>query len=549
MARCTSVFVSKEHEDVAFVVFLLLVAARCLGIAPSVESATMLDDGSAPTVSVVTLVVERRRGSPSGTITGSARTVAAATTGAEQYAGSAPTKAGHSPRRSGKGCGYGGVGKSGRSSKDSQPRGDGSTAGEAADGAPGIEQVMHTLRAVNNGLAVAQLLALKQCEAEQTRTALRAIRPLRTQLKAAIESRDNLLKEHSAAVDGVQSLTAQLQARQSESEELATAVDHLLETMPGASVPATPMRGSEQVVFRLHLDANPDGQARDWQFFSGTVVVLRSCSWLARLAGGPKWTPRGVMARIRWLRGRRAVLGYHLRDWALANIALVKQEFEAFVIEKADWAEFAAVKGDSRTLHSIVKELGVRKRCGHKKVVLEDGSVAQDAKQEQRWWLKHFASELGGSTATEDRSKFPEIGSVVSTTCKPPSFDEIADVVAILPKWRATAPHGIPNEALQSAPLVMVSHLVSLLRKVYTGGRVPSAWRGTRLVDVPKTNKAGCRVDQTKRRSVGLETSASKIFSRIVRRTVPQLVDWWSVAGSRRWEAFHGDRRRLGRTS
>ena len=81
----------QEHEDVAFVVFLLLVAARCLGIAPSAESATMLDDGSAPTESVVTLVVERRRGSPSGTITGSARTVATATSGA-RYAGSAPTK-------------------------------------------------------------------------------------------------------------------------------------------------------------------------------------------------------------------------------------------------------------------------------------------------------------------------------------------------------------------------------------------------------------------------------------------------------------------------
>ena len=44
----------------------------------------------------------------------------------------------------------------------------------------------------------------------------------------------------------------------------------------------------------------------------------------------------GVMARIRWLRGRPSVLGYHLRDWALTNRALVKRDFEAFVIEKAD---------------------------------------------------------------------------------------------------------------------------------------------------------------------------------------------------------------------
>ena len=53
---------------------------------------------------------------------------------------------------------------------------------------------------------------------------------------------------------------------------------------------------------------------------------------------------------------------------------------------------------------------------------------------------------------------------------------KIADVVAILPKWRATGPDGVPNEAVKVAPLVMVSELVTLLQKVYTGGRVPSAW-------------------------------------------------------------------------
>ena len=91
---------------------------------------------------------------------------------------------------------------------------------------------------------------------------------------------------------------------------------------------------------------------------------------------------------------------------------------------------------------------------------------------------------------------------MVSTTCKPPSFDETADVVAILPKWRATGPDGVLNEAFKAAPLVMVSQLVSMLRKVYTGGRVPSAWREGWV--------GRC---SNQRRSVGLETGASK-FSR-----------------------------------
>ena len=58
------------------------------------------------------------------------------------------------------------------------------------------------------------------------------------------------------------------------------------------------------------------------------------------------------------------------------------------------------------------------------------------------------------------------------------------------------------------------------------GGRIPSAWRGTWLVDVPKTKKAGWGGGQSKRKSVGLETSAAKMFSRIVRRRmVPQMVE------------------------
>ena len=54
-----------------------------------------------------------------------------------------------------------------------------------------------------------------------------------------------------------------------------------------------------------------------------------------------------ISARIRHTRGKRAVLVYHLRDWALANRALAKQDFEAFVVEKAERAETAAVRGDS----------------------------------------------------------------------------------------------------------------------------------------------------------------------------------------------------------
>ena len=82
---------------------------------------------------------------------------------------------------------------------------------------------MQALREVPHDPAIL-LLETKQCEAEQTRAALRAIKPIRTQLKAAIESRDKLMKKHAVVADGVQSSVAQLHAKQAGMAELANAL-------------------------------------------------------------------------------------------------------------------------------------------------------------------------------------------------------------------------------------------------------------------------------------------------------------------------------------
>ena len=111
------------------------------------------------------------------------------------------------------------------------------------------------------------------------------------------------------------------------------------------------------------------------------MVVHVAKLFLARaLAGGPIWTQRGHGTH-QVAQGQLCSAGCQLRDWALANRAL-RRDFEALVIEKAEtWQSWQRFRVDSRTLHSIVKELGVSKRGGFKKVILEDGSVARDAQQ------------------------------------------------------------------------------------------------------------------------------------------------------------------------
>ena len=148
---------------------------------------------------------------------------------------------GRFPPRSGKGYGYCGVGKSVQSSKGGQPRGDGSMAGvsdeddgregEVADVAPGD-------RAGDAGASCGEQRSISctaaRAEATRSRPDPSCTASDRTQLKAATESRDKLMKKHSPAVEGVQILAAQLQARQTELEELAIALRdkaHLVEQL------------------------------------------------------------------------------------------------------------------------------------------------------------------------------------------------------------------------------------------------------------------------------------------------------------------------------
>ena len=148
---------------------------------------------------------------------------------------------GRFPPRSGKGYGYCGVGKSVQSSKGGQPRGDGSMAGvsdeddgregEVADVAPGD-------RAGDAGASCGEQRSISctaaRADATRSRPDPSCTASDRTQLKAATEIRVKLMKKHSPAVEGVQILAAQLQARQTKLEELAIALRdkaHLVEQL------------------------------------------------------------------------------------------------------------------------------------------------------------------------------------------------------------------------------------------------------------------------------------------------------------------------------
>ena len=94
----------------------------------------MLDDGSAPTASVVTLMVEWLHGRPKRDEHLKCKDCGHSnhwvSTVCRKFSDEGRGPPRRSPRRSGEGHGYGGVGKSGQSPKGNQPHRDRSTPGD-----------------------------------------------------------------------------------------------------------------------------------------------------------------------------------------------------------------------------------------------------------------------------------------------------------------------------------------------------------------------------------------------------------------------------------
>ena len=207
---------------------------------------------------------------------------------------------------------------------------------------------------------------------------------------------------------------------------------------------------------------------REWiRCPSDEFMTFGSFFGLARSTGGPMWTSR----RIGQTRSKRGGDKVPPETGRWPTERLQKRDFEAFVIQKAERADGSGQRGFEGPLF-YREGVGSAQASGIQEGDPQ-GRRSPRTKQEQRWWLDDFASQQGGTTATVDSPRPPEEGAAASTNCQPPSYDEIADVVAVLPKLRATAPHGVPNEAFQPAPLVMVTQLESPMQKVFLGGPHP----------------------------------------------------------------------------
>jgi len=195
----------------------------------------------------------------------------------------------------------------------------------------------------------------------------------------------------------------------------------------------------------------------------------------------------------------------------------IRKDYADFVTEKQVLAQKAADGNDSKTLFSIARTLGGKRRPDAGTIILDSGQPASNHDESQLCWLNYFARQLAARVGDEknlvhtpgflpDGDRFRRLG------WSPQTF---IDAILVAPSGRATGLDVIPNELLKVNPEAVAKHIFSIAHSAVSIG-APLAWKGGLMVDIFKGS--GDRELVTNSRGVLTSSNVGKIYAKAVRR-------------------------------
>ena len=102
----------------------------------------------------------------------------------------------------------------------------------------------------------------------------------------------------------------------------------------------------------------------------------------------------------------------------------------------------------------------------------------------------------------------------------------MADLVASLPRNKASGPDGILNEHLQQCGAIL-PHITSLMNSCLEHGKVPSDWRKCLLTVIPKGK--GDPLNPSSWRGIAKRNSLSKLLSSLIAARLTAYLDYGDV--------------------
>ena len=207
--------------------------------------------------------------------------------------------------------------------------------------------------------------------------------------------------------------------------------------------------------------------------------------------------------------------------WRAANAVqkmikpAVAADRAAFIEAKTAEAHAAHVRGDSRTTYAILRALGGRftsKQPQH--VEKPDGALTTSEAERQARWLQHYTDVFKGTPMSIEQLRGIPHEAPIIDDCVDVSPSRVEEALMRLKSNRGAGRDGIAAEVLRAGGGAVASKLSEVYGCVVSSEVWPSAWAGSRVVEVHK--KKGSKHICDEYRGIHLDNHMSKGLKEIL---------------------------------
>ena len=195
--------------------------------------------------------------------------------------------------------------------------------------------------------------------------------------------------------------------------------------------------------------------------------------------------------------------------------------------EESKQNELEGLIRSPRRWWSVVRKLGLtdgqKKRSDISKVYDEMG-VMRQGKEAVEVWRRHFERVLneGGRSEVEGNDGGEEVGSGFELLNKAMTREEVVQALAGLKRKAAPGSDGLTAEMIDSK--VLVDFWVTLFNWCWKYGMIPSEWRRSVVVPIPKKRRSGvCKTDEF--RGISLVPVAYKVMCSVIQGRLRHVVE------------------------
>ena len=210
---------------------------------------------------------------------------------------------------------------------------------------------------------------------------------------------------------------------------------------------------------------------------------------------------------------------YRVKSREVKNSA--RNDKRRFIESKAQEAEDAEKRGDTRTLYKITRELTGSRTASCAVVKNREGKQLTTENEQLTRWAEHFKTTLN-RPEPDTEAEIQHTTRELEMNKRPITCTEIEEAIKETKGNRAPGEDKITSDMLRADPSLSAKCLVELYNKVWTEEKVPEPWKKGIIIKLPKK---GDLKECGNWRGINLLSVPGKIFCRIMLRRMKASLD------------------------